>query len=216
MSDPLRATSCAQSNKWKLAPVARSSAGNSGNQKPMLNTFMVYVENKPGVLTRVASLFRRRAFNIDSLTVGRTEKPEVSRMTITVDADHDQARRIEANLYKLVNVLLVENITNQPAIVRDLAMIRVAARHEERSHVLELANVFRARVVDVAPESLTIEITGAEDKIDGLLELLRPYGVLEMVRTGIVAMRRGSKSAEVAVRENAVAAAASDDVSYSV
>jgi acetolactate synthase-1/3 small subunit len=182
----------------------------------MLNTFMVYVENKPGVLTRVASLFRRRAFNIDSLTVGRTEKPEVSRMTITVDADHDQARRIEANLYKLVNVLLVENITNQPAIVRDLAMIRVAARHEERSHVLELANVFRARVVDVAPESLTIEITGAEDKIDGLLELLRPYGILEMVRTGIVAMRRGSKSAEVPVRESAAAAAASDDVSYSV
>ncbi len=87
----------------------------------MMNTFVVYVENKPGVLTRVASLFRRRAFNIDSLTVGRTEKPEVSRMTITVDADRDQARRIEANLYKLVNVLLVENITNQPAIVRDRA-----------------------------------------------------------------------------------------------
>src|ERR1035441_5127364 len=153
----------------------------------MLNTFMVYVENKPGVLTRVASLFRRRAFNIDSLTVGRTEKPEVSRMTITVDADRDQARRIEANLYKLVNVLLVENITNQSAIVRDLAMIRVAAKYETRSHVLELANVFRARVVDVAPESLTLEITGAEEKIDGLLELLRPYGALEMVRTGIVA-----------------------------
>ena len=117
----------------------------------MLNTFVVYVENKPGVLTRVASLFRRRAFNIDSLTVGRTEKPEVSRMTITVDADRDQARRIEANLYKLVNVLLVENITNEPAIVRDLAMIKVAATHEARSHVLELASVFRARVVDVAP-----------------------------------------------------------------
>ena len=134
----------------------------------MLNTYVVYVENKPGVLTRVASLFRRRAFNIDSLTVGRTEKPEVSRMTITVDADYDQARRIEANLYKLVNVLLVENITDQPSIVRDLAMIKVAATHEARSHVLELASVFRARVVDVAPESLTIEITGAEDKIDGL------------------------------------------------
>ena len=161
----------------------------------MLNTYVVYVENKPGVLTRVASLFRRRAFNIDSLTVGRTEKPEVSRMTITVDADHDQARRIEANLYKLVNVLLVENITNEPAIVRDLAMIKVAATHEARSHVLELASVFRARVVDVAPDSLTIEITGAEDKIDGLLEVLRPYGVLEMVRTGIVAMRRGKSSA---------------------
>ena len=160
----------------------------------MLNTFVVYVENKPGVLTRVASLFRRRAFNIDSLTVGRTEKPEVSRMTITVEADHDQARRIEANLYKLVNVLLVENITTEPALARDLAMIKVAATHEARSHVLELASVFRARVVDVAPESLIIEITGDEDKIDGLLEVLRPYGVLEMVRTGIVAMRRGTNA----------------------
>ena len=193
----------------------------------MLNTFMVYVENKPGVLTRVASLFRRRAFNIDSLTVGRTEKPEVSRMTITVDADRDQARRIEANLYKLVNVLLVENITNQPAIIRDLAMIRVAATHDARSHVLELAAVFRARVIDVSPESLTIEITGAEDKIDGLLEVLRPYGVLEMVRTGIVAMRRGSKSSDAAsATENGVqgsadsssanSGAGNDDVSYSV
>src|SRR5713226_5062868 len=195
--------------------------------KLMLNTFMVYVENKPGVLTRVASLFRRRAFNIDSLTVGRTEKPEVSRMTITVDADRDQARRIEANLYKLVNVLLVENITNQPAIIRDLAMIRVAATHDARSHVLELAAVFRARVIDVSPESLTIEITGAEDKIDGLLEVLRPYGVLEMVRTGIVAMRRGSKSNDAAsATENGVqgsadsssanSGAGNDDVSYSV
>jgi len=193
----------------------------------MLNTFMVYVENKPGVLTRVASLFRRRAFNIDSLTVGRTEKPEVSRMTITVDADRDQARRIEANLYKLVNVLLVENITNQPAIIRDLAMIRVAATHDARSHVLELAAVFRARVVDVSPESLTIEITGAEDKIDGLLDVLRPYGVLEMVRTGIVAMRRGSKSSDAASAmegttqgsadsSSANPGAANDDVSYSV
>ena len=183
----------------------------------MMNTFVVYVENKPGVLTRVASLFRRRAFNIDSLTVGRTEKPEVSRMTITVDADRDQARRIEANLYKLVNVLLVENITNEAAIVRDLAMIKVAATHEARSHVLELASVFRARVVDVAPESLTIEITGVEDKIDGLLEVLRPYGVLEMVRTGIVAMRRGSKSSAVASATNALPEVATDeDVSYSV
>ena len=133
----------------------------------MLNTFIVYVENKPGVLTRVASLFRRRAFNIDSLAVGRTEKPEVSRMTITVDADADQARRIEANLYKLVNVLLVENITNEPAIIRDLAMIKVAATHEARSHVLELAKVFRARVVDVAPESLILEITGTKIRLTG-------------------------------------------------
>jgi acetolactate synthase-1/3 small subunit len=138
-------------------------------------------------------------------------------MTITVDADLDQARRIEANLYKLVNVLLVENITNQSAIVRDLAMIRVAAKHEARSHVFELANVFRARVVDVAPESLTLEITGGEEKIDGLLELLRPYGVLEMVRTGIVAMRRGSKTASVeSPAEIRPIGASNDDVSYSV
>src|SRR5436189_5827913 len=109
----------------------------------MLNIFVVYVENKPGVLTRVASLFRRRAFNIDSLTVGRTEKPEVSRMTITVDADYDQARRIEANLYKLVNVMVVEYITSEPYIVHDLAMIKLAATHAQRPHVLELASVFR-------------------------------------------------------------------------
>ncbi len=159
----------------------------------MRNTFVVYVENKPGVLTRVASLFRRRGFNIDSLTVGRTEKQDVSRMTISLEADNDQARRIEANLYKLVNVILVENITTESAILRDLAMIKVAAAHDARSRVLELASVFRARVIDVAPESLTVEITGAEEKIDGLVEVLRPFGVQEMVRTGIVAMRRGGR-----------------------
>src|SRR6202162_97902 len=181
----------------------------------MMNTFVVYVENKPGVLTRVASLFRRRAFNIDSLTVGRTEKPEVSRMTITAEADRDQARRIEANLYKLVNVLLVENITSEPGIVRDLAMIKVGATHEARSHVLELASVFRARVVDVAPDSLTMEITGTEDKIDGLLEVLRPYGVLEMVRTGVVAMRRG-KSSTLGSSTAPDKDVAEEDVSHSV
>lgn len=161
----------------------------------MLNVFVVHVENKPGVLTRVASLFRRRAFNIDSLTVGRTEKPDVSRMTIAVDTDHDGAKRLEAHLYKLVNVLLVENITGEPAINRDLAMIKVACSHETRPHILSLVDVFRARVVDLATDSAVIEITGTEDKIDGLIEVLRPYGVLEMVRTGIVAMRRGAKAA---------------------
>jgi acetolactate synthase-1/3 small subunit len=160
----------------------------------MLNVFVVHVENKPGVLTRVASLFRRRAFNIDSLTVGRTEKPDVSRMTIVVDTDKDGAKRLEAHLYKLVNVLLVENITGEPSINRDLAMIKVACSHETRPHILSLVDVFRARVVDLANDSAVIEITGTEDKIDGLIEVLRPYGLLEMVRTGIVAMRRGSKT----------------------
>jgi acetolactate synthase I/III small subunit len=183
---------------------------------------VVYVENKPGVLTRVASLFRRRAFNIDSLTVGRTEKPEVSRMTIVVDADRDQALRVEANLYKLVNVLFVENITGMPAISRDLAMIKVTATHGSRSQVLELVNVFRARVVDVGQESVTIEITGPEAKIDGLLDVLRPYGILEMVRTGVVAMRRGVKSESESVSmatgngAEPVPSAADDNVSYSV
>ena len=165
----------------------------------MLHAFIVYVENKPGVLSRVVSLFRRRGYNIDSLTVGRTEKPDVSRMTIVMDADEDQARRIVANVYKLVSVLLVDVITKAgpPAIARDLALIKVAVTHEARSHVLELANVFRARVVDVAMESVTIEITGVEDKVDGLLEVLRPFGLLEVVRTGQIVMRRGDKSSAV-------------------
>src|ERR1700722_15609912 len=189
----------------------------------MLNTFVVYVENKPGVLTRVASLFRRRAFNIDSLTVGRTEKPEVSRMTIVVDADRDQALRVEANLYKLVNVLLVENITGKPSINRDLATIKIAAADVARSQILEVVNVFRARVVDFDTDSLTVEMTGSEEKIDRLLKVLRPYGILEMVRTGVVAIRRGIKkqqeaaAAAAGASSNGTATIASDDsVSYSV
>ena len=183
----------------------------------MLHTFIVYVENKPGVLSRVVSLFRRRAFNIDSLTVGRTEKPEVSRMTIVVDADEDQARRIVANVYKLVNVLLVDDITSEAAIVRDLALIKVEASQEARSQVLELANVFRARVVDVASDSLTLEITGTEDKIDSLLGVLRPLGLVEVVRTGQVAMRRGAKPATVTTKQGAAGTVVDDDsVSYSV
>jgi acetolactate synthase I/III small subunit len=149
----------------------------------MITTFAVYVENKPGVLTRVASLFRRRAFNIESLTVGHTDRPGVSRMTIVVDTDELGARRLEAHLYKLVNVLRVENITRAPAVFRDLAMIKVAASAESRTHVMQLVDVFRARVVDVAPDSLI-----------SLLEVLRPYGVLEMVRTGRVAMARGLRT----------------------
>ena len=182
----------------------------------MLNTFAVYVENKPGVLTRVASLFRRRAYNIESLTVGHTEKPGVSRMTIVVDTDESGARRLEAHLYKLVNVLLVENITADPSIIRDLAMIKVACTQESRPHVLDLVGVFRGRVIDVAPDSVTVEITGTEDKIDGLLEVLRPYGVMEMVRTGIVAMKRGAKAVAVPVNGNGAAVGSDHGVSYSV
>lgn len=158
----------------------------------MIHTFVVFVDNKPGVLNRVSSLFRRRAFNIDSLTVGRTEEPGVSRMTVVVDTDAYGARRLEANLYKLVPVKRVDDITGSPSIVRDLALIKVAATGEARTHVMQLVDVYRAKVVDVSPESLVIETTGTEDKIESLLEVLRPFGVKEMVRTGRIAMSRGT------------------------
>jgi acetolactate synthase I/III small subunit len=159
----------------------------------MLHTFAVYVEDKPGVLNRIASLFRRRAFNIDSLTVGHTETEGVSRMTIVCDADETSARRIESNVYKLVNVLRVDDLSHLPSVDRELAMIKVSATPENRAQVMQLADVFRARVVDVSPESLIVETTGTEEKIDRLLDVLRPYGVLEMVRTGRVAMARGAR-----------------------
>jgi len=158
----------------------------------MLHTFVVYVDNKPGVLNRVASLFRRRAFNIESLTVGHTEQSGVSRITVVADTDGYGARRLEANLYKLVPVKRVDNITAVASIVRDLALIKVTATGEARAQVMQLVDVYRARVVDVGPESLVIETTGTEDKIDSLLEVLRSYGLLEMVRTGRIAMVRGN------------------------
>jgi acetolactate synthase-1/3 small subunit len=157
-----------------------------------MQTFAVYVDNKPGVLNRVASLFRRRAFNIESLTVGHTETPGISRMTIVVDTDPRGGRLVEANLYKLIPVRRVHNITSVPTIARDLALIKVSATGDARTHVMQLADVYRARVVDVGPESLVIEATGTEDKVDSLLEVLRPYGIAEMVRTGRVEMARGS------------------------
>ncbi len=158
-------------------------------------TFIVYVEDLPGVLNRVASLFRRRGYNIVSLNVGRTHEPGVSRMTIVVEADDDMARRIEANLYKLVNVLRVDDITHEPSVMRDLALIKVRAGADERPKVLQVCEVFRARVVDVAADSLTVEITGTQDKIDGLVAVLRDYGISEMVQSGAIAMTRGAERA---------------------
>jgi acetolactate synthase I/III small subunit len=178
----------------------------------MVQTFVVYVENKPGVLNRVASLFRRRAFNIESLTVGHTERPDTSRMTVVIDTDESGAQRVEAHLYKLMNVLHVQNVTSVPAVFRELAMIKVMANADVRSQIMQLAATFRARVVDVATDSVVIEITGTEDKIDGLLEVLQPYGIVEMVRTGRVAMPRGSKAAQVALPPSEVFAFV-DDVS---
>jgi acetolactate synthase-1/3 small subunit len=157
-----------------------------------MQTFAVYVDNVPGVLNRVSSLFRRRAFNIESLTVGHTEVDGLSRMTIVVDTDERGGRLVEANLYKVLPVRRVVNITQMPTIARDLAMIKVQANAETRPQVMQLVEVYRARIVDVSPETLVIETTGTEDKVDSLLEILKPYGVLEMVRTGRIEMARGS------------------------
>jgi acetolactate synthase-1/3 small subunit len=154
-------------------------------------TFITYVEDRPGVLNRVVSLFRRRGYNIESLTVGRTVRPDVARITLVVSADDDTARRIEANLYKLVNVLYVADVSKSAAVVREMALIKVRAENGRRAEILQLVEVFRARVVDVGPDSLALEITGTQDKIDGLVDVLRPFGLLEMVRTGAVAMLRG-------------------------
>jgi acetolactate synthase-1/3 small subunit len=160
----------------------------------MQHTLIALVENKPGVLNRVASLFRRRNFNIESLNVGRTEKTDISRMTIVVDSQHNLASQVEANLYKLVNVIDVQDLTDQPAVSRDLALIKVQAHPDQRSEVANLASIFRGKIVDVTEETVIVEVTGTEDKIESLIELLKPLGILEMVRTGQVAMIRGNSS----------------------
>jgi acetolactate synthase-1/3 small subunit len=162
----------------------------------MDRTLVAWVEDKPGVLNRVASLFRRRAFNIESLTVGHTEEPGVSRMTIVVDGERTDTQKVVQNLYKLVNVIRVEDVTGQPTVMRDLALIKVRASNGQRSEVMQIVETFRARVVDLSLETLTVEVTGTEDKIDGLCEILTPFGVEEMVRTGRVAMVRGKNGEE--------------------
>jgi acetolactate synthase I/III small subunit len=156
------------------------------------HVLVALVENRPGVLTRVASLFRRRGFNIESLTVGHTDTPEMSRMTIVVDADRTDAQQVQNNLFKLVNVVDVHDVTRQPTVMRDLALIKVRTDRQTRLEIIQLVEIYRASIVDVCPDSLIVEVTGPEAKIDSIVEMLRPYGIIEMVRTGLVAMVRGS------------------------
>ena len=170
----------------------------------MKHTLVAKVADQPGVLNRVASLFRRRAFNIDSLTVGHTEDKEYSRMTIVVDTARVPASIVAANLRKLIPVAEVVDVTHLPTVDRDLALIRVRARPQQRAELASLVDIFRARIVDVAAESVIVEVTGDEQKVDGLVELLRPRGILEMTRTGKVAMIRGSLAE---TKEDAPAAA---------
>ncbi len=158
----------------------------------MHQTLIAKVENKPGVLNRVASLFRRRNINIASLNVGETENSGISRMTIVVDSREADARQVEANLYKLVNVVDVQDVTNQPALLRELALIKVSSEPGDRASVGNLASIFGAKIVDVGPECLTVQVASSVEKVESLIELLRPFGILEMVRTGHVAMMRGT------------------------
>jgi len=157
----------------------------------MRHTLVARVQDEPGVLNRVASLFRRRAFNIESLTVGQSETKDYSRMTVVVDTARVPARLVEESLRKLVPVSEVRDVTELPTVDRDLALIRVQCAPADRAEVAQLADIFRGRIVDVAPDSVILEVTGDGAKVDGLVELLRPRGILEMVRTGKVAMLRG-------------------------
>ena len=157
----------------------------------MRHIIVALMEDKPGVLNRVAGLFRRRGFNIDSLAVGHSETAGISRMTVVVNGDDKTLEQVGKQLYKLINVTKVFDLDPATSVARELALIKVHATPSNRSEVIGLANIFRGSIVDVSPEALIIEITGTEDKIEFLLELLRPYGVKELSRTGVLAMARG-------------------------
>jgi acetolactate synthase I/III small subunit len=158
------------------------------------HTLSVLVENKPGVLARVSGLFSRRGFNIDSLAVGETENPQVSRITIVVNADESPLEQVTKQLNKLVNVLKIVELDPVQSVQRELVLVKVRAERTVRSQVMETVDLFRARVIDVAPDTLTIEATGTADKLDALLHDLEPYGIKEMVQSGMVAIGRGSRS----------------------
>ena len=159
----------------------------------MRRTIAVLVENKPGVLARVSSLFRRRGFNIESLAVGTTERPDISRMTIVVKGDARTIEQVMKQLNKLIEVIKVSDLSEN-SVDRELALIKVHAPPAKRSEIIEIANIFRARIVDVARDSFIIEITGDEDKINAFVDLMRQFGIKEMARTGKISMARGSKT----------------------
>lgn len=158
----------------------------------MKHTLVALVENQPGVLQRVANLFSRRGFNIESLTVGTTDTESISRMTIVVDGANTQVEQVIKQLYKLIDVRRVSDVTGDRTVDRDLALIKVHATNStSRAEIVQLSEIFRGKVVDVGVDSLIVEVTGDEEKISSLLHMLRPFGIKEMVRTGIVSMTRG-------------------------
>jgi acetolactate synthase-1/3 small subunit len=158
------------------------------------HTLSVLVENKPGVLARVSGLFSRRGFNIDSLAVGPTEHPDVSRMTIVVSVEDLPLEQVTKQLNKLVNVLKIVELEPSLSVQRELLLVKVRADATSRSHVLETVQLFRAKVVDVSVDAVTIEATGTADKLEALIRVLEPFGIKELVQSGLVAVARGSRS----------------------
>jgi acetolactate synthase-1/3 small subunit len=158
----------------------------------MKHTMIAWMEDKPGVLNRVAGLFRRRNFNIESLTVGHSETPGISRMTFVADGDARQMRQVQTQLSKLINVTCVQDVTDEPSVIRELALVKVNATSANRAEILQLVNIYRGSIIDVAMDSLVIQITGPEERVNSLINLLQNFGIKEMVRTGRVAMVRGN------------------------
>jgi acetolactate synthase-1/3 small subunit len=159
----------------------------------MRHTIAVIVENKSGVLTRIAGLFSRRSFNIDSLSVGATDNPDYSRMTITVQGDEDVLEQVIKQLSKLINVIRVSELAPGESVERELAVIKVSADRESRSEIMQIVNIFRAKIIDLSARSMIIEVTGDEEKVDAIIQLLRQFGIKELARTGKVSMVRGAR-----------------------
>jgi acetolactate synthase-1/3 small subunit len=159
--------------------------------KDMKHTLSVLVENKPGVLARVAELFARRGFNIESLAVGTTEKPDISRMTIVVDVEEHSLEQVRKQLHKLINVIEISDLDPETSVAREMVMAKIKADPENRSEVIEIVDIFRGNIVDVSRESITVEVTGNASKLAAFEDLVKPYGVKELVRTGKVALPRG-------------------------
>jgi acetolactate synthase-1/3 small subunit len=156
-----------------------------------LHTIVALVEDRPGVLNKIASKWRQRAFNIESLTVGHSEIPGLSRMTFTVDGAAHDIEQVTKQLFKVIEVVKVSDVTSEATVARELALIKVAATKESRGAIVEIVDIFRAKIVDVGTDSIVVEATGTEDKIDAIVAMLKPYGLKELVRTGRVAMTRG-------------------------
>ena len=160
----------------------------------MQHTITALVENKPGVLARVSGLFARRGFNIESLAVSITDDPSVSRMTIVVEGDDTVLEQITKQLHKLIDVIKVEDYQGMPIVQRELAMIKVNAEAPVRPDIMQVVNIFRAKIIDISDKTFTVEVTGSVEKIDAMEELLKPYGIRELVRTGRIAMMRGART----------------------